>query len=85
MLLRKQASEYLRIYLSSASTISLLPFWRPLLTTINAPREELGMKAFAAWEKMLQLKRHKGAEYTLEAELVVLKSTGPARKGKLRK
>jgi DNA-binding LacI/PurR family transcriptional regulator len=58
---------------------------RPLLTTINAPREELGMKAFAAWEKMLQLKRHKGAEYTLEAELVVLKSTGPARKGKLRK
>jgi DNA-binding LacI/PurR family transcriptional regulator len=57
---------------------------RPPLTTINAPREQLGMKAFAALEKMLQLKRHKGAEYTLETELVVRKSTGPARKDKLR-
>jgi DNA-binding LacI/PurR family transcriptional regulator len=58
---------------------------RPPLTTINAPREQLGMQAFAALEKMLQLKRHKGAEYILETELVVRKSTGPARKGKLRK
>jgi hypothetical protein len=33
---------------------------------------------------MLQLKRHKGAEYTLETELVVRKSTGTARQGKLR-
>ncbi|WP_373694140.1 substrate-binding domain-containing protein [Edaphobacter paludis] len=57
---------------------------RPPLTTINAPREQLGIKAFVALEKMLKLKRHKGAEYTLETELVVRKSKGIARKVKLR-
>jgi len=57
---------------------------RPPLTTINVPREQLGMKAFDALDKMLQLKRHKGAQYTLETELIVRKSTCVARKGKLR-
>lgn len=56
---------------------------RPPLTTISVPCEQLGMTAFAALEKMLQLKRHKGAEYNLETQLVVRKSTGIARKGKL--
>jgi hypothetical protein len=31
---------------------------------------------------MLQLKRHRGAEYTLETELVVRKSTAPAMERK---
>jgi LacI family repressor for deo operon, udp, cdd, tsx, nupC, and nupG len=58
---------------------------RPPLTTIHVPREELGLTAFRALEKMMQLKRHKGAEYTLETELVVRKSTAKAfekRRGK---
>ena len=36
------------------------------------------MVAFAALDKMLKLKRHKGSEYYLETELVVRKSTAPA-------
>lgn len=56
---------------------------RPPLTTINVPREELGRTAFHALEKILQLKRHRGAEYTLQTELVVRKSTAPARPDRL--
>ena len=52
---------------------------RPPLTTVSVPREQLGVSAFHALEKMLRLKRHNGAEYTLETELVIRKSTGPAR------
>jgi LacI family transcriptional regulator len=51
---------------------------RPPLTTIRVPREQLGVVAFQALEKMLRLKRQKGAEYYLETELVVRKSTAPA-------
>lgn len=51
---------------------------RPSLTTIDVPREELGITAFRALEKMMQLKRRKGAEYTLKTELVVRKSTAKA-------
>ena len=56
---------------------------RPPLTTIHVPREQLGRQAFHALDKMLSLKRKQGAEYTLETELVVRSSTGPARKHKL--
>lgn len=66
--------------------IDNLPFaslTRPPLTTVHVPREKLGLKAFQALEKMLELKRHKGAEYTLETSLVTRKSTGPARSGKM--
>lgn len=56
---------------------------RPPLTTIRVPREQLGMQAFQALDKMLKLKRKLGAEYTLETDLVVRSSTGPARKHKL--
>ena len=67
--------------------IDNLPFaflTRPPLTTVSVPREELGVSAFNALDKMLQLKRRKGAEYTLETELVIRESTGPARKKELR-
>lgn len=53
---------------------------RPSLTTIHVPRERLGETAFSALDKMLHLKRHKGAEYSLDSELVIRQSTGPARK-----
>jgi LacI family repressor for deo operon, udp, cdd, tsx, nupC, and nupG len=51
---------------------------RPSLTTINVPREELGTTAYRALEKMMQLKRRKGAEYIVETELVVRQSTAQA-------
>jgi DNA-binding LacI/PurR family transcriptional regulator len=53
---------------------------RPPLTTISVPRERLGRIAFQALDKMLKLKRRKGADYYLETELVVRKSTAPPRK-----
>ncbi len=62
--------------------ISFAVLARPPLTTISVPREKLGETAFQALDKMLRLKRHKGAEYTLDTELVVRKSTGPARRNR---
>jgi DNA-binding LacI/PurR family transcriptional regulator len=52
---------------------------RPPLTTIRVPREQLGRIAFRALDKMLKLKRHKGADYYLETELLVRKSSAPPR------
>jgi len=57
---------------------------RPPLTTISVPREQLGILAFQALDKMLKLKRRKGADYYLETELVVRRSTAPARQRELR-
>jgi LacI family transcriptional regulator len=62
--------------------ISFAPLSRPPLTTINVPREKLGETAFFALERTLQLKRHRGSEYTLETELVVRKSTAPVRRAR---
>lgn len=61
--------------------ISFAFLTRPPLTTISVPRERLGRTAFQALEKMLKPKRRKGAEYYLETELVVRKSTAPPRHG----
>lgn len=52
---------------------------RPPLTTISVPREQVGKLAFQALEKMLRLKRRKGAEYSVKTELVIRKSTAPPR------
>jgi LacI family transcriptional regulator len=57
---------------------------RPPLTTISVPREQIGMKAFEALDRMLQLKRHKGSNYALQTDLVVRKSTAPARRQSLK-
>jgi LacI family transcriptional regulator len=56
---------------------------RPPLTTISVPREQIGMKAFEALDRMLRLKRQKGSNYSLETDLVVRKSTAPPRRQKL--
>ena len=53
---------------------------RPPLTTISVPREQLGVKAFEALDRMLKFKRQKGPIYTLETDLVVRNSTAPARR-----
>lgn len=55
---------------------------RPPLTTISVPRELLGTTAFQALHKMLSLKRKMGANYTLDTELVVRKSTAPCRRNR---
>jgi LacI family transcriptional regulator len=52
---------------------------RPPLTTIRVPREQVGVVAFQALDKMLKLKRHKGDDYYVETQLIVRRSTGPAR------
>jgi DNA-binding LacI/PurR family transcriptional regulator len=57
---------------------------RPPLTTIRVPREQLGIKAFEALERMLKLKRKKGANYTLETDLVIRRSTAPVRRHQLK-
>jgi len=57
---------------------------RPPLTTIKVPRERLGITAFQALEKMLKLKRRMGADYHLETELIIRKSTAPATQRRAR-
>jgi DNA-binding LacI/PurR family transcriptional regulator len=57
---------------------------RPPLTTIRVPRQRLGTIAFQALDKMLSLKRRRGAEYYLETELVVRGSTVAPRERSLR-
>jgi DNA-binding LacI/PurR family transcriptional regulator len=64
--------------------ISFAFLTRPPLTTIRVPREQLGTMAFGALDKMLSLKRRRGADYYLETELVVRKSTAGAREHSLR-
>jgi DNA-binding LacI/PurR family transcriptional regulator len=51
---------------------------RPPLTTIRVPRERVGTIAFEALDRMLKLKRRKGADFYLETELVVRRSTAAA-------
>ena len=53
---------------------------RPPLTTISVPREQLGITSFQALDRMLKLKRQRGAEYVLETKLVIRKSTAAARR-----
>lgn len=53
---------------------------RPPLTTISVPREQVGRLAFQALDKMLNLKRRRGAEYSVNTDLVVRRSTARARK-----
>jgi DNA-binding LacI/PurR family transcriptional regulator len=57
---------------------------RPPLTTISVPREQLGVRAFEALDKMLKLKRQTGSNETLETDLVVRSSTAPARRQTLK-
>jgi LacI family transcriptional regulator len=63
--------------------ISFAFLTRPPMTTIRVPREQLGLTAFHALDKMLKRKTQKGAEYEMETELVIRKSTAPARRREL--
>ena len=56
----------------------------PPLTTLRLSREQLGILAFEALEKMLHSKRLKGTEYVLTTQLVIRQSVGPAHPDELR-
>lgn len=56
----------------------------PLTTTIGVPRERLGAIALQVFKKMQKLKRRRGADYYLETDLVVRRSTAAARGQRLR-
>jgi DNA-binding LacI/PurR family transcriptional regulator len=58
--------------------ISFACLARPPLTTIRVPRERVGTVAFEALQKMLRLKRRSGADYYVDTELVIRKSTASA-------
>ncbi len=72
------------ISLVGIDDISFAFLARPPLTTIRVPREQLGVMAFEALDKILKLKRRKGAEYVVSTELVIRESTALARKLDLR-
>ena len=55
--------------------ISFASLARPPLTSIRVPREAVGATAFEALDRMMKLKRRKGADYYLATELVLRRST----------
>jgi DNA-binding LacI/PurR family transcriptional regulator len=67
------------ISVTGIDDISFAFLARPPLTTIRVPRERVGKTAFEALDKMLMFKRRKGADYYLETELVVRRSTALPR------
>ena len=58
---------------------------RPPLTTIRVPREQLGVTCFHALDTLLKRKKYRGAEYVLETQLVVRKSTAAAPRATARR
>ncbi len=62
-----------------ADDIQFARLTRPSLTTIRIPREELGRMAFQILDDMLASKHPSGIERTVDTDLVIRESTGPAR------
>ncbi|MGH9433692.1 MAG: LacI family DNA-binding transcriptional regulator [Terriglobia bacterium] len=62
--------------------IDLAHFAQPPLTTAMLSREELGRMAFKALQRILTSKNHMGAEYVVDTQLVIRKSTAQARNRK---
>jgi LacI family transcriptional regulator len=58
--------------------IDFASFVHPPLTTVMLSRAQLGKLAFEALMKMLRSKQGKGAEYLVETELVIRRSTSEA-------
>jgi hypothetical protein len=63
----------------SGLTISSLLSWPTLPDNDQRSREQLGVKAFEAQDRLLKLKRQKGSNYTLGTDLVVRRSTAPVK------
>jgi DNA-binding LacI/PurR family transcriptional regulator len=62
-----------------ADDIAYARFTTPGLTTIRIPRDRLGVTAFEALDRLIRMKRRAGAEYAVQASLVVRDSTGRSR------
>lgn len=57
--------------------IDLSAFTQPALTTVRLSRQEIAKMAFRALYNTYQTGATKGAEYTIQPNLIVRKSTGP--------
>ena len=66
------------ISIIGSDDILLSRYTSPSLTTVRIPRDELGRMAFQSLLKMHNSKSRRGAKFTVETELVVRRSTGPA-------
>jgi DNA-binding LacI/PurR family transcriptional regulator len=62
--------------------IDFAHYAHPPLTTAVLSRQKLGRLAFSALERILTSKSHKGAEYVVQTQLVIRKSTARARPAK---
>ena len=62
-----------------ADDIAFALLSQPPLTTVRIPRDKLGQTACEILEGMLRDKSRPGTETTVETELVIRDSTGPAR------
>jgi DNA-binding LacI/PurR family transcriptional regulator len=67
------------ISVTGIDDISFAFLARPPLTTIRVPRERVGKTAFEALDQMSTFKHRKGADYYVETELIVRRSTAPPR------
>jgi len=59
--------------------IALARIAYPPLTTVNLSRERLGTLAFEALQHILRTKKRIGVDYSVRTQLVIRKSSGPAR------
>jgi len=65
-----------------ADDVPLAALSNPALTTVRIPAEQLGLIAFQILKQMLVAPRRMGGETTLQTELVVRESAGPAATGR---
>jgi DNA-binding LacI/PurR family transcriptional regulator len=62
-----------------ADDIPFATLAQPALTTVRIPRERLGVLALEMLHRMVADSRAQGSQQTLETELVIRESTGPAK------
>ena len=56
--------------------IAYARYTMPPLTTIRVPRDQLGIAAFEALDRLIRVKRRIGAEEVIQPSLVIRASTG---------
>lgn len=66
------------ISIIGSDDVALVRYTSPSLTTVRIPRDELGRLAFQSLLRMHRSKTRRATESTVETELVVRRSTGPA-------
>jgi len=71
------------ISIIGSDDIAFARYTSPSLTTVRIPRDELGQKAFQSLLRMHKSKTGRSAKMTVETELVIRRSTGPASRGEV--